>query len=167
MCKILQINSYANWGSTGKIAEQIGLAVIKMGWESYVAYGRQRILTPSSSETIRIGSDIGVRVHGLISRVLDRQGLASKEATKRFIRKVETIRPDIIHLHNIHGYYLNYKILFEYLQKTTIPIVWTLHDCWSFTGHCSHFDLIKCERWKTGCYAWSPVGCLSKIVVQG
>lgn len=125
----------------------------KMGWESYVAYGRQRILTPSSSETIRIGSDIGVRVHGLISRVLDRQGLASKEATKRFIRKVETIRPDIIHLHNIHGYYLNYKILFEYLQKTTIPIVWTLHDCWSFTGHCSHFDLIKCERWKTGCYA--------------
>ncbi len=147
--KLLQINSTANWGSTGKIAEQIGQAAMSAGWESYIAYGRSANL--SKSKLIKIGSRLGVLWHIIESRLFDNHGLASRIATKRFIKKIKEINPDIIHLHNIHGYYINYKILFEYLTAVDIPIVWTLHDCWSFTGHCAHYIHKKCEQWKTAC----------------
>ena len=134
MPKLLQINSTANWGSTGKIAEQIGECAIAHGWESYIAYGRYS--NHSNSTLIRI---VSLAWHLIISRLFDKHGLGSRCATKKLIRRIEEIKPDIIHLHNIHGYYLNYKILFNYLKTTNIPIVWTLHDCWSFTGHCAHY----------------------------
>ncbi len=150
MPKLLQINSTANWGSTGRIAEQIGERAIAAGWESYIAYGRNA--QPSKSQLIKIGSRIGVLWHVLMSRLFDCHGLASRFATKRLIKQIKAINPDIIHLHNIHGYYLNYRMLFEYLQTISTPIVWTLHDCWSFTGHCAYFDALGCDRWKTGCH---------------
>ena len=137
MPKLLQINSTANWGSTGKIAEQIGELAMTHGWESYIAYGRNS--NKSKSHLIRIGSKVGQAWHLIISRLLDKHGLGSKYATKKLIREIESIKPDIIHLHNIHGYYINYKLLFEYLNRIDTPIVWTLHDCWAFTGHCAHF----------------------------
>ena len=147
--KLLQINSVANIGSTGRIAEQIGQAAMKAGWESYIAYGREA--GQSQSHLIKIGSQLDVMWHGVVTRLFDRHGLASKRATKRFVSQIKEIQPDIIHLHNIHGYYLNYEILFKYLSKADIPVVWTFHDCWAMTGHCSHFVKIGCFRWKNKC----------------
>lgn len=150
--KLLQINVTANSGSTGRIAEDIGLLAESNGWESYIAYGRTN--NKSKNKVIRIGNDFDIKLHGLLTRVFDNHsfGYSSKKATKEFIKEIDKIRPDIIHLHNIHGYYINSKVLFEYLSKLNVPIVWTFHDCWSFTGHCAHFDYIGCEKWKTGCY---------------
>ena len=149
MPKLLQINVTANRGSTGRIAEQIGEQVIAAGWESYVAYGRD--CGVSNSNIIKIGSKRSTLWHALMTRITDKHGLYSKISTKRLVRRIEEINPDIIHLHNIHGYYVNYKILFDYLRKANIPVVWTLHDCWTMTGHCTHFEYAKCDRWKAGC----------------
>lgn len=151
MKKLLQINVVANSGSTGRIAENIGKLAISQRWESYIAYGRGN--PESTSELLRIGTNCDMYMHGLQSRLLDNHGLASVGATKKFVEEIKRINPDVIHLHNIHGYYLNYKILFEYLSTIDTPVVWTLHDCWAFTGHCSHFDAIGCEKWQTGCFS--------------
>lgn len=151
MNKIIQINVTANWGSTGRIAEEIGQMIIDDGGESYIAYGRQLCIN-SASELIRIGTDWDIKLHVLESRLFDKHGLASNRSTHILIEKIKRINPDIIHLHNIHGYYLNYKILFNYFIDANIPVVWALHDCWAFTGHCSYFSFAKCERWKSGCY---------------
>lgn len=151
MKKLLQINVVANSGSTGRIAENIGKLGISQGWESYIAYGRGA--PQSESHLIPIGNKWDMYLHGVESRLLDNHGLASKRATKEFVDTIKEIKPDIIHLHNIHGYYLNYEILFNYLATIDTPIVWTLHDCWSMTGHCSHFDAIGCDKWKSGCYS--------------
>jgi len=156
--KVLQINVTANSGSTGKIAEQIGRLVMAEGWQSIIAYGRYA--NPSESNLIRIGTKFDLIEHGIECRLFDNHGLASRQATRQFIQKVEEIKPDIIHLHNIHGYYINYQLLFDYLSKLDTPIVWTLHDCWSFTGHCAHFDFAKCEKWRKGCFA--PCPCKKK-----
>lgn len=148
--KILQINCIANSCSTGRIAEQIGELAQQEGWESYIAYGQYAYT--SSSKLIRIASKFDLGIHFLETRVLDRHGLSSRWATKRLIQKIKEINPDIIHLHNIHGYYLNYPILCEYLISSGKPVVWTMHDCWALTGHCAYFDTANCERWKSGCY---------------
>jgi glycosyltransferase involved in cell wall biosynthesis len=149
MKKLLQINSVINYGSTGRNTEEIGKEAIKNGWKSYVAYGRN--VRPSQSETIKIGSDWDIKLHGLQTRLFDRHGLASKKATKQLVEKIRQIKPDIIHLHNLHGYYLNIETLFHYLATAEIPVIWTLHDCWPMTGHCAHFSFIGCEKWKTQC----------------
>ena len=149
--KVLQINSVGNLGSTGRIAEEIGQSAMSEGWESYIAYGRNK--RPSRSKTIRIGNNYDIKLHGVQTRLFDRHGLASKTATNKLIQKIKEIKPNIIHLHNIHGYYLNYEILFRYLAVANIPVVWTLHDCWPITGHCSYFSFVGCEKWKTECYS--------------
>ncbi len=151
MKRIVQINSTANWGSTGHIAESIGKMAIADGWESTIAYGRYR--NESDSNLIRIGSDLDITLHGLSSRLFDSHGLGSRNATKKFVAELERLQPDVIHLHNIHGYFLNYPLLFDFLKRWGGPVVWTLHDCWSFTGHCAHFEAIGCERWTEGCHA--------------
>lgn len=151
MLKLLQINTSVNTGSTGRIAEEIGSTAMKAGFGSYIAYGR--MARESKSQLIHIGNVASVRRHALTSRLWDNHGFASTKATKLFVKGLERINPDIIHLHNLHGYYLNVEVLFDYLKKVQKPIVWTLHDCWPMTGHCSHFDFVRCDRWKTGCYA--------------
>lgn len=148
--RLLQINTVINTGSTGRIAEEIGLACKERNWESYIAYGRN--LRPSQSKLIRIGSDWEVNMHVLRTRITDRHGFGSKDATYKLIDTIRLINPHIIHLHNIHGYYINIELLFTYLSQTSVPVVWTLHDCWPFTGHCYHFEFIGCEKWKTNCY---------------
>lgn len=153
MLKLLQINSVANWGSTGKIAEQIGAVAIREGWDSYIAYGRDFGQITSASSLIRIGTNYDNKIHFIKSKIFDNQGLSSVNATNKFIKKIIDINPDIIHLHNIHGYYINYKILFLFLKDFGKPVVWTLHDCWAFTGHCAYFDLVDCLKWKTKCRA--------------
>ena len=149
--KLLQINSVVNSGSTGRIAEEIAHTAIASGWESYIAFGRNERY--SESNLIRIGNDLGIKMHGLQTRLFDRHGLGSVKSTKLFIQQVDKIKPDIIHLHNIHGYYINIEILFNYLSKVDVPVVWTLHDCWSITGHCTHFSYVGCEKWRTKCYS--------------
>lgn len=150
MPKLLQINTTSNWGSTGKIAEGIGDYAKKNGWESWIAYGRGKC-NVSTSSLIRIGDDWSTRFHGLQTRIYDNHGLASSSVTKKFIETINKIRPDIIHLHNIHGYFLNYKILFSFLKEWGGPVVWTLHDCWPYTGHCAYYDFVKCDKWKSFC----------------
>lgn len=149
--RVLQINSVANNGSTGRISEEIGKLISLNGHESYIAYGRRNAI--SASKLIKIGSKFEVYLHGITTLITDKHclGISSFFATKKFIRIIENINPDIIHIHNLHGYYINIEILFNYLSSKSIPIVWTLHDCWSFTGHCSHFETSSCEKWKTQC----------------
>ena len=149
MPKLLQINVTANWGSTGKIAEQIGQRAMQEGWESYIAYGR--MMNPSHSKLIKIGTKADVYLHYVAGNFFDSEGLASKRATKHLIREIERVKPDVIHLHNIHDHYLNYPILFSYLANSGIPVVWTQHDQWATTGHCS-YNSVGCERWKERCY---------------
>lgn len=154
MPKLLQINVSANWGSHGRIAEEIGEKAITQGWESYIAYGRY--VNESQLKLIPIGTKRDVYNHVAISRLGDRHGLASVGATKRFLEEVNSISPDVIHLHNIHGYYINYEILFDFLKEYDKPVVWTLHDCWSFTGHCAFPMFANCEKWETHCEAPCP-----------
>lgn len=150
MPKLLQINSAINYGSTGKIAEQIGELAKQQGWESYIAHGRY--INPSHQVAIQVGNRLDWLLHALLTRLTDRHGLFSTRATRKLVKHIEEIKPDIIHLHNIHGYYLNYKVLFEYLNKSNIPVVWTLHDCWTMTGHCAYFDYAKCDKWQMSCH---------------
>jgi len=149
--KVVQINTAVNTGSTGRITEEIGQTILANGGESFVAYGRKGGNTKSVS--IQIGTSIDHSIHGLRTRLFDTHGFGSKSATIQLVKQLQLIRPDIIHLHNLHGYYLHVGVLFSYLKQQQIPVVWTLHDCWSFTGHCTYFDSVNCEKWKTGCFA--------------
>lgn len=148
MPKVLQINVTANSGSTGRIAEQINQSAASCGWETYFAYGRN--MQPCKSKLIHVGNMLQVYEHYAEHRLFDNDGLASRLSTLKLVREIKKIKPDIIHLHNIHDHWLNYKILFEYLNTLDIPIVWTQHDCWSFTGGCKHFTLRRCYRWRDG-----------------
>ena len=147
--KVLQINTSGNTAAPGKIAEEIGRLLIRHGHSSIIAYGRKH--RPSQSNLRKIGNIGDVALHGLHTRVFDNHGFGSYKATCDFVRELKDIDPDIIHLHNIHGYYLNIGVLFEYLKTAGKPVVWTLHDCWPFTGHCSFYDFANCEKWKTEC----------------
>jgi len=149
MMKLLQINITANWGSTGKIAESIGLAAMKQGWESCIAYGR--IANPSKSELIHVGGKLNTYIHFAFNRLFDMEGRSSERATRKLVKRIEEIKPDVVQLHNIHDHFLNYRILFEYLNQTDIKVVWTFHDCWAFTGHCYHFVQQNCMKWQTEC----------------
>lgn len=148
--KILQINSLAKNGCVARIACGINKEILLSGYNGAIAFARGE--EPLNIDTIRIGRMKDVYIHTLASRILDNQGLGSRKATLEFINNIKEYTPDIIHLHNIHGSYINMEILFEAINKLNIPIVWTLHDCWSFTGHCAYYDYIKCEKWKSGCY---------------
>lgn len=150
MKTLLQINITSNWGSTGKIAEAINLAAQRKGWECSTAYGRWA--NPSKFPTYKVGNKWDMYVHYFENRFFDREGLSSRRATKALIRHIEKLKPDVISLHNIHDHYLNYELLFRYLNETDIKVVWTFHDCWAFTGHCFHFVTKDCMRWKTGCH---------------
>lgn len=155
MKRLLQINPVVRIStSTGRIMQEIGELAMRNGWESYVAYskGRDGIRT-CASHMIPIGNKWDTWMHGLETRLFDRHGLASVSATYGFIKQLKEISPDIVHIHNIHGYFLNYPILFEYLSKSGIPVVWTVHDCWLYTGHCYYYSYIRCDKWESGCGA--------------
>lgn len=149
MSRILFINSVCN-GSTGTICKNLYKAAVEAGHECCIAYGRKE--APEGFNTIKIGNELDIYTHVLKARLFDASGFGSKHATREFIKQVDEFKPDIIHLHNIHGYYVNIEILFNYLKAhPEIKKIWTLHDCWAFTGHCPHFEYVKCEQWKTEC----------------
>ena len=149
--KYLFINSVAGVGSTGRIAADKCRELMGEGHECVLAYGRT-CANCDDVPTIRIGSDLDFKLHGVMNRIFDNHGFGSAAATKRFLKQVEAYDPDVIWLHNIHGYYIHVGLLFEYLRFSGKKIIWTLHDCWSFTGHCAYFDYVRCDRWKTGCH---------------
>lgn len=153
MPRLLQINPVLRQStSTGRIMREIGEKAMAEGWESYIAYSKGRDgLMESSSKTIPVGDKFDVALHGLATRMFDRHGLYSKRATREFLRRMDEINPDIIHIHNIHGYFLNYQLLFDYLAAHGKKVVWTVHDCWLYTGHCYYYNAADCFRWKTGC----------------
>ncbi len=146
--RLLQVNVTANWGSTGKIAEQIGQCAQAHGWDSYIAYGR--MMNPSKNKLVFVGDRWSVLEHYTEGKILDNEGLASRRATRKFLKQIDEIKPDVVHLHNLHDHYMNYRLLFRYLAEKNIPVVWTQHDQWATTGHCT-YNICGCERWKTEC----------------
>ena len=148
--KLLLLNASANTGSTGRIAEEIGLLAQQSGYEVRFAYGRKAV--NSRLSLIKIGNQWDMRLHGVVSRLWDAHGFASRLATKALIKELEAWKPDMVNIHNLHGYYINIELLFEYLKRVQIPVVWTFHDCWPFTGHCSYFDRYDCRKWETECH---------------
>lgn len=149
--KYLFINVLAGSGSTGRIAAEQCRELQDRGHQCVLAYGRGKAMCPDV-ETYPIGSAWSVRCHGLRSRFLDDVGAGSRTATRKFLEWVKKYDPDVIWLHNLHGYYINLELLFGYLRSCGKEIHWTLHDCWAFTGHCAYFDFVGCDRWKTGCH---------------
>lgn len=151
--KVLMINEECGTGSTGRICTDIAAALENEGNEVKIAFGRNADIVPTRYHkyAVRIGNDIDLKIHGVISRAFDATGLGSVEATKKFVRWVYEFDPDVIHLHNLHGYYINIKLLFECLRNLNRPVIWTLHDVWPFTGHSAYCDAVKCEKWKNGC----------------
>jgi len=148
--KYLFINSVAGYGSTGRIAAEQCRELSKAGHECVLAFGRMKDDCDDVS-TVQIGSSFTFRFHALQSRVLDNSGFGSRMATRRFLQWVREYDPDVIWLHNLHGYYIHLGELFAYLRTCGKQIKWTLHDCWAFTGHCAYFDFARCEKWKDGC----------------
>lgn len=145
--KILLINSVCGVGSTGKICVDIASIAKEKGHECKIAFGRGE--AKGWDDVYKIETNFGNKLHYLKSKLFDRHGLGSKSATKKFVKFIQEYNPDVIHLHNIHGYYLNYKILFNFLKTYTGKIIWTMHDLWPITGHCAcSFD---CLKWQTGC----------------
>lgn len=150
LMRVYQINVVNGVGSTGRIVNDLQEYLVKRGDQCRIAYGRGKSCVESDC-SIRISTKAGVYIDAFLTRLTDRAGRYSVSATKKLINDLKKYKPDIVHLHNIHGYYLNIKLLFDYLKKADIPVIWTLHDCWSFTGHCVHFDMIECSKWETMC----------------
>lgn len=148
--KLFQINTCLGVGSTGRITEDISTLMTNFGWDCYIAHGA-RYVGASKMKSVQVGSIWEEYMHFAKSFLFDEHGLGTIVGTKKLICKIENVKPDIIHLHCIHGYFLNYRLLFEYLNAKNIPVVWTFHDCWAFTGHCAYLG--DCNKWETeeGC----------------
>lgn len=149
--KYLFINSVAGIGSTGRIVAETCRSLQQQGHQCVIAYGRDKA-NCDDIETVCIGSPLDYKIHGVLNRITDRHGFYSRKATGKFLNWVREYDPDVVWLHNIHGYYLHLGLLFGYLKESGKSIKWTLHDCWAFTGHCAYFDFAGCEKWKTGCH---------------
>lgn len=147
--KVLMINSVCGYGSTGSICVDIATVLEKQGHECYIAYGQGTTTYPKS---YKIGTVVENHLHNIGSRITGKQGYFTKTGTHKLITYIKSIDPDVIHLHNLHGNYLNLKILFEYLIEVQKPVVWTLHDCWAFTGKCAHYTDVNCYKWQTACH---------------
>lgn len=150
--KIFKINAVP-YGSTAKIMLGIARVAQQRGIQTLLGcgYSYHPILELKGKYT-RINGKIDKALHMLYTRVTGLHGVYSKLVTWKLLKTLKKFKPDIIHLHNLHGWYINLPMLFNYIKKNNIRTIWTLHDCWSFTGHCPHFDMIGCEKWKTGCY---------------
>lgn len=145
--KVLHINAVAGTGSTGRLCDEISRRLAEVGDEGYIAYS---VGEPGTAR-IRIGSRLDAKLHALGSRVTGMQGYFSSTATRRLIKKIAALQPDVVHLHNLHGNYINLGILLRYLYVENVPTVVTLHDCWFMTGKCTYYSRAECERWKDAC----------------
>lgn len=148
--KVVSINTVCN-GSTGKIVGSISSSLIESGEEAFCIYGRRKGYANIPCK--KIGGFFSFWYHVFLTTVFDLHGHGSYFKTKKIVRELKKLSPDIIHLHNIHGYYINYKVLFNYLKNEYQGrVFWTLHDCLPMTGHCAYFSNVSCEKWKTECH---------------
>ena len=147
--KILQINSVCDFGSTGRTTRELADFLQENGHECYVAYGHRSSTYPNS---FKVGTVLENHVHNaFFTRLLGLQGYGTIRGTRELVRWIEENKPDIIHLRNLHANYLNYPILFKCIIRNKIPVVFTLHDCYNYTGKCTHYTAIKCNKWQTEC----------------
>ena len=149
--KLVEINTVNGTGSTGKIAISLYKLAESDGNEPYIAYGRGK--SPVGIRSFKIGNMADFGIHVLSNFILGNSGFASRVVTKRFLKWLDNIQPDLLHLHNLHGFYIHIGMLFDYIKNRNIPVIMTLHDCWTFTGQCSHFDYISCDKWKKQCFS--------------
>ena len=145
--KILQINSHYDEGGAARIVACIHRQLLQEGQEAYVAYGRG--MEGREKNVFRFNQTVEVYFSAFMSRITGLNGWWNRRATKRLLSYIERIQPDIIHLHALHGYYLNYQIFFDYINTKGIPCIWTFHDCHAFVGNCGYY--FECDKWKTGC----------------
>lgn len=147
--RLAQINTVCD-GSTGRIMGAIQRRAMEEGYETISFYGRRKGFADMPCR--RFGNGVSFWIHVAINTLFDRQGSGSYFDTKRLIRELRRFDPDIIHLHNLHGYYINLNVLFSYLNgEFKGKVVWTFHDCWPITGHCPYFSRAKCDKWQTEC----------------
>ncbi len=147
--KVLFVNLVYGAGSTGKIIADMMEVLKKSGHDAKALYGTgERSEAP---DAVRVSGKLGYYFHNAVSRFTDHAGLYSRAATRKLIREIRAFSPDVIHLHTLHGFYVNYEMLFRFLKEANISVVWTLHDCWTFTGHCTHFSQANCTQWQTLC----------------
>lgn len=152
MKKNVAFINLGNFGSTGKIMRGIGSSAAKKDYKTYCFFPGSKNNYPKGKQDILMCSEFTKKINYKLASFTGFNGFFSVITSYRLLCKLNRIKPDIIHLHNIHGSYINLPLLFRYIKKHSIPIIWTLHDCWSFTGHCPHFTMVNCEKWKTGCY---------------
>lgn len=149
--KIVQVNTVCGTGSTGKIAAGLYHIASQKQHEPLIAYGRGT--APDDIHGFKIGSPLDFGCHVLVNFFLGKNGFASKQVTHRFLKWLDTVQPDLLHLHNLHGFYIHAGMLFDYIKSHNLPVVWTFHDCWPMTGQCAFFDQINCSKWKTACFS--------------
>ncbi len=148
--KVLYINGVP-YGSTGRIMFSLADEVEKRGGDALCTSGFTWN-KPQRNDYFITSGIVGKKLHTELSKISGKHGGYSRFSTLKLISKIKKFNPDIIHLHNIHGWFLNFEMLFGYFKKSKKKIVWTFHDCWNFTGGCPHFDALGCEKWKTGCF---------------
>ena len=146
--KIVQINATCGIGSTGKIAVGISQLMAADNIENYILCSA---LSSGYEYGIQCADNTYIKLQALKSRVFGNYGFNSKRETKKMISELERIKPDIVHLHNIHGHDCNLEMLFNYFKEKKTKLVWTFHDCWAFTGYCTYFTMSGCDKWKRGC----------------
>lgn len=151
--KVLMINSVCGIRSTGRICTDLAANLESQGHEVKIAYGRESVPEKYQKYGVRIGNECNVLINALKCRLFDNDGFSAKKQTKKILNWAEEYNPDELWIHNLHGYYINVELLFEWIKsRPQMKVKWTFHDCWPITGHCSHFDYVQCSRWITGCY---------------
>ena len=161
------INVVCGTRSTGRVCTDIAAALQAEGHQVKIAYARDKAPQEFGRFAVQIGTEKDVKYHSTKARLFDLSGFGSKKATKEFLEFVEVFDPQIIHLHNIHGYYIHVKELFDYLKKSGRKVVWTMHDSWAFSGHSPHCEWLDCEKWKTGCGKCPLKGEYPKAMTDG
>ncbi len=150
--RVLIINSVYGYGSTGRIVSDLANSYRECGDIVKIAYGRVIEKMEEDIDAVRIGSGISIKCNVIKARLFDNDGFAAYEETKKFLEWADAYNPDLVWLHNLHGYYINIELLFNWIKKrNSMKVRWTLHDCWAFTGHCSCFTFNKCEKWRSHC----------------
>ena len=168
--RVAQINMCSN-GSTGKIMVMIAKTAREDGMKVLTCSAAERIKGKQSSvnktqDHFIWGSPLERKFHVYAGIILGRNGMFSRIGTRALVKRLKLFQPDIVHLHNLHSFCINLPLLFRYLRKNNISVVWTLHDCWAFTGHCPHFTMVKCDKWKTGCGKCPQLDCYPKTWID-